>query len=234
MKFGHVEDRAALYALGALSDAERAQMDEHFRECSACAAAVGQAEEDVARIVATEPQRTAPPSLQTRLRTIALPPVSRPAVRSRMPSWPYAAALAAALVLGLLPSVYFISANRAMHDVIMAQSSAMDRLATGPHRTAQFRPTTESPPAQVMYAVDGSWYLVVVRNATKPLSVAWMHDGVHTMLGNAVPRGRLAMLYLPKSHRMDRLALMDGTRVVAEATLSWRNALLPRYRARAG
>jgi hypothetical protein len=54
------------------------------------------------------------------------------------------------------------------------------------------------------------------------------------MLGNAVPNGNVAMLYLPKSHRMDRLALMDGDRVVAEATLSWQRTVPNRHGARFG
>lgn len=91
-----------------------------------------------------------------------------------------------------------------------------------------------SPPAEVVYAPDGSWYLVVVRDAGKALDVVWMHDGERTMLGRATPRGNLAMLYLPKSHRMDRLALMDGGRVVAEATLSWRRSGPSRQGARSG
>jgi hypothetical protein len=74
-----------------------------------------------------------------------------------------------------------------------------------------------------MYAPDGSWYVIVVREASRPLAVIWMHDGQHTMLGSAVPKGNVAMLYLPKSHRMDRLALMDGDRVIAEAALSWQS-----------
>jgi hypothetical protein len=48
-----------------------------------------------------------------------------------------------------------------------------------------------------------------------------MHDGEQTMLGQAVPHGDVAMLYLPKSHRMDQLALMDGAQVVAQASLRY-------------
>ena len=66
-----------------------------------------------------------------------------------------------------------------------------------------------------MYAPDGSWYVVVIRNATKALDVVWMHDGERSMLGRAMPVGDVSTLYLPKSHRMDTLALMDGDRVVA-------------------
>jgi anti-sigma factor RsiW len=224
----HIEDNAALYALGALTDAERAEADEHIRECPACAKTVGQAEDDVARIVASEPQRSAPPALEARIDRLLRPPRLEP-VRGaqrhawQYPAWAYPMAIAAALILGLLPSVYFWSANRSMHGTIVAQNDMMGRLIGAPHRMAHFRSSNGSSPADVMYAPDGSWYVVVVRDAAKPLAVVWPHDGAQTMLGDAVPKGSVAMLYLPKSHRMDRLALMDGDRVVGEATLSWQS-----------
>jgi anti-sigma factor RsiW len=223
--YEHVEDRAALYALGALPDDERAEIDAHLRECSACAEAVGHAEDDVALIVSAEPQHAAPPALEARIGRLLQPRTLESMGRSRRPAWPYPVAIAAALLLGLLPSAYFWSANRSMHGAMVAQSSAMGRLATDPHRTASFESSGSSPRAKVMYAVDGSWYVVVVRGASKALAVAWMHNGARTMLGDVVPKGDVAMLYLPKSHRMDHLALMDGDRVVAEATLSWQGAL---------
>ena len=73
--------------------------------------------------------------------------------------------------------------------------------------------------ALVMYAPSGAWYVIVVRNASKTLHVAWLHDGKQTMLGDAVAHEGTAMLYLPKSHRMEQLALMDGPQVVAQAAL---------------
>ncbi len=230
MRYEHVEDRAALYALGALPDDERAAIDAHLRECVVCMEEVGAAEGDVARIVLAEPQRTPPAALETRIGQLVQPRFLEAQRRSGRVAWPYAAAIAAALLLGLLPSAYFWSANRAAHVAMLAQSDAMGRLASAPHRTAKFQPANANPPAEVMYAPDGSWYVVVVRSASKALSVAWLHDGTHTMLGNVVPAGNVAMLYLPKSHRMDRLALMDGGRVVAEATLSWQKQNAERAR----
>ena len=232
--YEHVEDRAALYALGALSDDERAAIDAHLRECSACAKEVAAAEDDVALIVSSEPQRTPPAALDARIDRLVQTRTVAALGRSRRPAWPYAAAMAAALLLGLLPSAYFWSQNRTMHGAMLAQSNAMGRLASAPHETAHFRTTSASPPAEVMYALDGSWYVVVVRSASKPLAVAWMHDGNRTMLGKAVPAGNVAMLYLPRSHRMDRLALMDGDRVVAVATLSWQHAVPNRRGAGSG
>jgi len=232
--YEHVEDRAALYALGALADDERAAIDAHLRDCSACTEAVGAAEDDVALIVSSERQRLAPPALDARIGRLLQPRSLETMRRSRRPAWPSATAIAAALLLGLLPSAYFWSENRMLHGAMLAQSNAIGRLASAPHRTAHFRLAKSSPPAEVMYALDGSWYVVVVRDASKSFSVAWMHDGVQTMLGETVPNGGVALLYLPKSHRMDRLALMDGDRVVAEATLSWQSTVPNRRSARSG
>jgi hypothetical protein len=204
-------DLAAAYALGALDDAERASLEQHLRECPSCAQLVAAAERDVALVASLEPQREAPRELNRRIERELAPPHTR---------WPLAAALAAALVVGLLPSAYFWSQNRSMHDAMLAQSSAMERLSAAPHHVARFKTVHAMAPAEVAYAPDGSWYFVVV-HASKSLSVAWMHGGRHIMLGNTEPRGSIATLYLPQSHRMDRLALMDGDRVVAEAILSW-------------
>lgn len=217
----HVEDRAALYALGALAEDDRAVVDAHLRECPACARAVGAAENDVALIASMEPQQTAPASLAGRIDRMleTRPLVTRRRVRTSL--WPSAAALAAALVLGLLPSAYFWSENRALRGAMLAQNEVMDRLAGTTHRTATFASPEAGPAAKVMYAPDGSWYVILIRNASKTLQVAWMHDGQQTMLGSAVPHGDLAMLYLPKSHRMDQLALMDGAHIVAQAQLTY-------------
>jgi 3-methyladenine DNA glycosylase Mpg len=108
-----------------------------------------------------------------------------------------------------------------MQDAMLSQSAAIDRVATAAHRTASFRPASGTLAANVMYASDGSWYVIVVHGAQHALQVAWMHDGAQTMLGDAVPHGRVAMLYLPRSHRMEQLALMDGQRIVAQAQLAY-------------
>jgi hypothetical protein len=220
MSLDHVADLAAPYALGALSDEERAAFEAHVRVCSSCAALVGAAERDVALLASMETRHPAPPELAGRVVRALGPDATRSAKLPQRPAW-LAGAMAAALLIGLLPSAYLWRENQTLHRAMVAQSEAMDRLAAGPHLTAAFHAAPGSPAATVTYAPDGSWYLIVVRDASKALGVAWMHEGRHTMLGNAVPRGGLAMLYLPKSHRMDKLALMDGARIVAQANLSW-------------
>jgi hypothetical protein len=217
-------DLAELYALGALDDNERAAMDVHVQECPVCAQLVGAAERDVALIVSQEPQRAAPLGLARR--------VENTLESRRRRSWTIPAAIAAALLVGLVPSMYFWSQNDAMHRAMVAQNAAIVRLAAGSHRMAHFQTMPGMPPADVIYAPDGSWYFVVVHGIDKTLAVAWMHDGERTMLGQAVPRGNIASLYLPNSHPMDRLALMDGDRIVAQATLSWGKTLPNRQDAR--
>ncbi len=233
MTDGHVADLAELYALGALADDDRVAVDAHLRDCAACARAVGAAEDDVARIASAQTQWNAPAELADRIAGLlhVEPPLARPRFASR--PWQFAA-IAAALILGLLPSAYLWSENRSMHDAMLAQSAAVERLAAVPHRTTEFHRNGEPVAAEVMYPSDGSWYVVLVRDTTKTMQVAWMHDGERTMLGSAVPRGNVAMLYLPKSHPMGRLALMDGDRIVAEATLPWQKTSLNRPGARSG
>jgi anti-sigma factor RsiW len=230
----HVEDIAELYALGSLDERERAEVESHLRTCPLCAQAVANAERDVATIASMERRQEAPPELETRIdRVLQAQSFSR-AGRALPSAWMVPAALAAALVIGLLPTAYFWSENRAMRDAMVAQSAAIGRLASGPYRTADFSTARANPHARVVYGTDGSWYLVIVPGASRRLAVAWMHGGKRTMLGNAVPHGNFATLYLPKSHRMDRLALMDGDRVVAEATLTWQRTVPNRQAVQSG
>ena len=154
MTHEYVAERAELYALGALDDDERRAIEAHLRECSSCAQVVGAAERDVALIASMEAHRAAPPELAARIeRTI----------RPQRSAWPLAYALAAALLVGLLPSAYFWSENRRIHATMLAQNAVMERLAGAPHRMTKFHPMQAGPAADVVYAPDGSWYLVVVR-----------------------------------------------------------------------
>ena len=208
----HLRDTADLYALGALDDAEREAVDKHVAHCEECAALLGEAEARVTVLIEADGRYVPEAPLERRV---------TPIVRRR-PALPYAfAAVAAAFVIGLLPSAYFWQQNQAMHATMLADAAAMNRLASMPHRSAEFSTMNGNSAARVMYAPDGSWYVVLIRGASRALSVAWMHDGQRTMLGTATPYGEVAMLYLPNSHRMDQLALMDGERVVAKAQLAY-------------
>jgi anti-sigma factor RsiW len=212
----HIGDDAALYALGALDEVSVRRIDAHVATCDACAAELGEAEAQVTILASAQRQYQLPKGFAA----AAAPHIRRS--RPSRPSWhAFAAAAAAVLVFGIAPSAYMWQQNRAMHDSIVAENAAMRQLAQGSFRTASFASMGDGSDARVMYAPDGSWYVVVVRGATRALQVAWMHDGQRTMLGTAQPHGDVAMLYLPKSHRMDQLALVDGPSVVAEAQLGY-------------
>ena len=200
----HLGELAALYALGILEPNEQRSAEEHLTYCDACRRLLAQAEADVAAMAASQPQFE--------------PPVTLRAPRTQARRAPGAAmwlAVAAAVVIAVLPSGYLLRQNLAMHQTELADAQAMARLATGPHRTATFAGTD----AQVMYAPDGSWYCIVIHGATAPLHVMWAHDGTQTMLGTAMPHGDVALLYLPKSHRMNQLSLMKDGQVVGQAQL---------------
>lgn len=198
----HIGDDAALYALGMLDEREQHAIDAHVERCEACSRLLAQAYEDVAAMAAAQPQHEAA--------TLEAPVQKRAPRRQSM-----FAALAAAIAIALLPSAYFYQQNQAMHQAMVADASAMARIASSPHRAVDFAGST----ASVMYGPDGSWYCIVVRGAKKPIAVTWMHDGKQTMLGRAVPHGDVAVLYLPVSHRMDQLALVADDGTVSQARL---------------
>jgi anti-sigma factor RsiW len=215
----HIGDFAALYALGTLDERERQAVERHLAACAACALLLEQAQDDVATLAAAGPAyRPRTEFTPARLRAPQAPQALQTPRRGGWPAW---AALAAAFVAGSLPSAYLWQQNRAMHVAMSNRSDAVERLAAAPVRSTAFKATGGEMTGQVMYPADGSWYVVLVRGASKALEVAWMHDGQQTMLGTAQPYGDVAMLYLPKSHRMNQLALLDGTRVVAQAQLAY-------------
>lgn len=203
----HLGDDAALYALGALDDETRDYVDALVATCPECARQLAQAEDDVTAMVVAQSSES------------NVVPLRRP---QRAPFWrsAIAVAVAAAFIVGIVPTAYFWTQDAAMQRQMEMSSQAMNRLASTPHRTVAFNSMPTGAQAEVMYS-DGSWYVVLVRGATSALSVVWMHDGRQTTLGTAQPFGDVALLYLPKSHRMDQLGLMDGNQVVAEAQLAF-------------
>lgn len=214
----HVGEFAALYALGILDESTRDAVDRHVGSCASCARLIASAQDDVATMVAAGPSHDPPVALVAPATALAAPHVS---VRGARAPWTAWGALAAALLVGLLPTAYFWQQNRAMHATMASHAEAIERLASAPVRTAVFTPMGGGTTAHVMYPADGSWYVVLVRGASKALDVVWMHDGQRTMLGTTQPYGDVAMLYLPKSHRMDQLALLEGQRIVAHAQLAY-------------
>jgi anti-sigma factor RsiW len=197
----HIGDDAALYALGILEPDERRAVEEHLATCEACRRLFAQAEADVTAIAAAQPQHV---------------PRRAPRLSPQQPVWnARALAFAAAIVVALVPSGYLLRENLAMHDAMQQNSAAISRVMSTPHRTTAFA----GADAHVMYGKDGSWYVVIVRGATAPLHVMWPHDGTSTMIGTAMPYGNVAVLYLPQSHPMQQLMLMQDGHIVGQAQL---------------
>lgn len=200
----HLGDDAALYALGVLEPREARAAEEHLLACDACRRLLAQAQADVTAMAASQPQHD-PPARQ-------ILPLPRSAAQGFNRMW---LAVAAAFAIAILPAGYLFEQNLAMHQAMLVDAQAMARLAASPHRVVAFT----GADAHVMYAPDGSWYFIVIRGASAPLHVVWPHDGVKTMLGTAVPHGDIALLYLPRSHRMEQLSLMQNGVVVGQAQL---------------
>ena len=198
----HISDDAALYALGMLDEHEMAAIDAHVATCEACTVLLAQAHDDVAAVAIAQTQHDAP-------RAYASAP-------ARRPWWGSLTAIAAAVIIALLPSGYLLERMNGMHEQMVANADMMSHLAHE-HRSVAFAGTD----ASVMYGNDGSWYCIVVRDAKQALGVAWMHDGEKTMIGKTEKIGDVAVLYLPKSHRMDQLALMADGQVVGQARLAY-------------
>ena len=215
----HIGELAALYALDALNDRERDEVEQHVARCDACVRLLAQAEDDVTVLAAAEEQQIAPPALLSRIRGVLVEePVTIP--RRSAPHWQQLVAYAALFALAVVPTGYLAVQNVAMHNAMVAESTMMADIASAPHKTVAFSGLSNGD-AHVLYGPDGSWYLVVMRGVHKSLAVVWPHDGKEVPLGSTQTRGDVAMLYLPKSHKMDQLALMDGDRVVAQVQLAY-------------
>lgn len=217
----HIEDLAQLYALGSLDDLDRVRVERHIVTCEACRAELQDAEDAVTALATAQarPQREVPRSLKDRIdRSLASGP------RARLWTWhPFAAAIAAAIVLAFIPTWVAVDRNTAL--VAMHQDElALARLADAGTQIdhAQFMsPAHPKLPmnAKVLYGPRGDWYYVVVMHPRPGMQVAYVHDGRMDMLGKVAMHGDSGTLYLPVNHKMDELALLEGSTVVADAHL---------------
>lgn len=214
----HIEAGVSLYVLGCLTEVERRAIDGHAAGCTQCSQALCEAREQLSALEVSYPSREAPLELESRITAMLEGAAATPLLTSaNLRRWyGVVGALAAVIVLAFLPTTYLWQQNRAMRAGMLADSAMISRIITSPHRTAAFGSPAN---AYVMYGKDGSWYCIIVRGAYKPVDIGWKHDGRMTVLGRAEPHGEIAMLYLPKSHRMHDLALLEQSRVLSEARL---------------
>ena len=115
----------------------------------------------------------------------------------------------------MLSSGYLLFQNLAMHQTELADAQAMARLAHGP--------TPDGDLCRHGRAGDVRSRRILVlhrdprRNRTFARDVAARRDADHA--GTAMSHGNIALLYLPKSHRMNQLSLMKDGQVVGQAEL---------------
>jgi hypothetical protein len=223
MHDAHVVDMAELYALGALTPEEQAEIDAHIAHCSECLRAVGSAEEMVAKLDdLTIPLVEPPASLGRRIAAITNAPVPfarpRKAFFSAPPGW-LAAAASVAFVLGIGGGV----AYDRIATPVPEDNAALATLATSHFLHANFTARDPSaPPAKVIYARDGSWLYVIVDAGQCDCRIEAVRGGSHVELGSPRSHGTTATLWVPKAGRPAALALVSDTNhTVADVPLKY-------------
>ena len=213
----HVDERAELYALGALDAAEARALETHVAHCAECRRRVGEAEEAVLVMDGQFAPMPPPASLASRVRA------SRTRAAGRGVSW---YALAAACVVLLLPSLVLLSMLMQARDTERVHAAATLAMVNSHFAHAQFaalRPA--APHAKAVFARDGSWVYVIV-DAPRSFGVALEANGSRRtagatrVYGNAsefftrnVPKGANAV-YLRDDAGNDvaRAAMLPGAR----------------------
>jgi hypothetical protein len=220
----HVGELAELYALGVLEPAEAAQVDAHAAGCASCLRRLGEAEDSVTAMMRLDAQSQPSDALRARMRRAVAPHdalrVARP-VRTR-PLW---LPMAAAVAIALLPAGYLLRQNMAQRDALRAAASTntaiVAQLARGPLHMVNFTSAKNVPvDARVMYDHAGSWYCVIVKHPLHAMDVVYVRsDGSMEKIGKISMQGDMGVAVMPIPHKMDKLALLDGHAIVAEALL---------------
>lgn len=212
----HIDELAELYALGALSDEDRALVEAHLAQCASCSARVGASEAVIASLVdAGVRAEPAPPELAAHIMRSATRRPARAVFASLRPLLGLAAALVLALGLSLL------HVSRQNHDLragLDADEHAFAMLTHSHFRHAEFsKATAGAPAAKVLYARDGSWFYVVMDGAQHNLHVVGEAGGIAHDYGIAGVHGHTTTLFAENTKGTTRIELRDGTSVVGVA-----------------
>ncbi len=193
----HIGESAELYALGALSEDERAQVDAHVVQCDACAARLGEAE-----------------------RTVAAMEETGSSANRRPRAWRFpAAAVAAAFVLGLVPSGWFWSAQQRANAYDADREGALAAMVSSHFSHAQFQPLAAgAPKAKLIYARSGRWVYAVAQTG-KPLLLEVREGGKAVPLGMLHVLGGSAELFVRDAGTGRSFVLNDGRRDIERVSL---------------
>jgi hypothetical protein len=194
----HIGDTAELYAIGALSEEERVDVDAHVAQCNECLRRVGEAEETVLAL-----ERVNMPAGSSLRPGNVLPFTQR---RGSSSWWVAGVAAAAAFVLG------FALPHRPPQTEIATLAMLHSHFAH-----AQFV-GTGAPTAKVLYARDRSWYYVIV-SGSHNYDVYGIRDGQSINIGTTQPKRDTSDLFVKPLSRFDKIELRSAGRVVETAAI---------------
>lgn len=206
----HIDELAELYALGTLDDAERAAIDAHALDCDACAQRLGEAASTIAFM---EQSAVVPASLDRRMSAVF---ARTPRVSAfRLPG----ALAAAAFVIGLLPSFWFLSVAQKAQSFDTDRQHAVQAMVNSHFAHAQFAPLeANAPKAKLIYARTGDWVYVVAETA-RPLSLRAETQQGEVALGTLHVSGNAGELFLTQAPQVRTFTLVDGSRAIERVTI---------------
>lgn len=202
----HLGEDAELYSLGLLDEDAARIVERHIAECSACAERVSQAQGVAASLAAALPAEEPSPALERRLFAAARPRLERKPFDARV--W---GAIAAAFVIGLLPSIWYAARQAPPSPHTLAAVAMIE----SHFNHAQFA-GAGAPPAKVIYARDRSWLYVMVTGSHR-YDLYAIRGNAARLIGSTLPQPTSSELFVTQPGALDALQLRDGTTIVESA-----------------
>lgn len=205
----HHGEEAELYVLGTLSDAERTAFEAHLAQCATCLARVGEAEATLAALEAHRRPVEPPPELRARF-------VGGLRSRARVAPW---LAIAAAFLIGLLPSAPLTYVYLSAHRTNLSHGDATLALLNSHFAHAQFAAESSAvlPPSKVLFARDGAWLYIVV-GAPHVYDVDAVSQGRTIPIGHTSVMGETSELFSGNvPPHVQAVILRDGSAIVGRA-----------------
>jgi hypothetical protein len=130
-----------------------------------------------------------------------------------------AAFVAAAFIIGLLPSLWFWNGNRATQAFDADRQQAVQAMVNSHFLHAQFTAlTSDAPKAKLIYARTGNWVFAVAQTG-RPLSLRAQSARGEVALGTLHVAGNAAELFVPQAPRTRSFALYDGNVQIERVTI---------------
>ncbi len=209
----HIGQNAELYALGALSDDEREQVEAHARDCISCMKLLGNAERIVSDVELELPPLDPPPRLEARILKSARADVKAERTRPMQ----YRGALMALLVLGTLSLILGIR-NLQADRQLRGNGAILAALSSNEFGYISLRASaTTAPIAKAICEEDGKWIYLIVAKPSPDLTLYGERNGHRELLGRPVSEGQSATLFVEGPGKFTALELIAYGRVVAEA-----------------